>query len=151
MFWKFSLVNSAFAAFATFYILATGTNDDPSSFWNDRFSFIENLVLMAIPITWLIGPYAGMGGLAFWLRSNRRLSARLFGIFLLLSIIGVTLLAADQAVWIDSDNRRMGQRVAPFLIAFGQWAAVALVALITVPIFYFSKANPKQIETEDQN
>ena len=144
------MVNATLAAFATFYILSLGTNDDTSSFFNDRFSLIGNLFLMAVPLAWLIGPFVGMGGISFWLRSNRPLSALLFWVFLLLSIVGTTLLAADQAAWIAADNRHMGQRLAPFLIAFGQWAVVSLVALITVPIFYFSKANPKQIDSEDQ-
>ena len=135
MFWKLSILTSLLAGLATIYILQPG--------WEPQFSFFENLFLMAVPLAFMTGPYLGLGVLAFWLRSNFRLSVVLFVIVVVLSILCLGCIAVDQDAWRNRARFQGGQRMLPFVIALGHWFLFLLTAIITLAIFYLSKRDTK--------
>lgn len=135
MIWKFSLVTVSLAIGLIFYIYF------PSGGWFDRrFSLLENLFLTAVPVSFIFGPYLGFGILAYWIRANRTLSSILLGVIVLLSVVGVACTAVDQTAYLARDKAIEGQRMIPFLIALGEWAAFFVVSLIMLLLFYVAKS-----------
>ena len=135
MFWKLSILTSLLAGLATIYIL------QPS--WETQFSFFENLFSMAVPLAYVTGPYLGFGALAFWLRSNLRLSVVLFVIVVVLSIVCLGCIAVDPDAWRNGVRLEEGERMLPFIIASWHWFLFFLTAIITLLVFYLSKKDTK--------
>ena len=135
VFWKLSILTSLLAGLATIYILQPG--------WETQFSFVENLLLMAVPLAFMTGPYLGFGALAFWLRSNFRLSVALFVIVVFSSVLCLGCIAVDQDAWRNNASFEQGQRMLPFVIALGHWFLFLVTAIITLLVFYLSKKDTK--------
>ena len=97
MFWKLSLLTSfAAVAFAGYSIVAGTENWGPS--------FFAAVLMFTVATTLLAGPYVVLGILAFLMRSHRALSATLFAVILLISVLGITLLSLETHAYLNRNK-----------------------------------------------
>ena len=138
MFWKLSLLTLfAAVAFAGYNIVAGTENWGPS--------FFAAVLMFAVATTLLACPYVVLGILAFLMRSHRALSATLFSVILLISVLGITLLSLETHAYLNR-NKALPEatNLGIFFVGVVQWISAILLSCIMLPVYlYLGSVNPQ--------